>query len=281
MSKGDEPSTTRDGTRLGDTVLLSFRWLCLFMQRLSLLIGVLIVLVIPASAQPDSLRHRFEAATEAYGQGQYTRAVKGYRAIQDAGYTSGALYYNLGNAYVRLGQLGQAIRYYEKARRLRPRDPKIGHNLEQARRQAGVYPERLGEGPPRGLADLVRDWSPWTLFLVGGVLFGVGGIGAAVWTSSDRRGILRYPLEWGLVAAGLLFVMGAMGVSYVQSLDRRAVIVAKEAPLRSSPAAEAAPDTTLPEGALLEVHTRQGQWQEVRLADETIGWVPVEALGEV
>lgn len=251
------------------------------MRRLSLLIGALIVLVGQASAQPDSLRHRFEATTEAYGHGQYTRAVDGYRAILDAGYTSGALFYNLGNAYVRLGQVGQAIRYYEKARQLRPRDPRIGHNLEQARRQAGVYPERLGQGPPRGLADLVRGWSPWTLFLVGGVLFAAGVIGAVVWTSSDRWGIPRHLLGWGPVVAGLVLVMGAMGISYIQSLDRRAVVVATEASLRARPEAEAAPDTTLPEGALLEVRTRQGQWQEVRLADETTGWVPAEALGEV
>ncbi len=251
------------------------------MRRLSLLIGVLVVFVGSASAQPDSLRHRFEAATEAYGHGQYARAVDGYRSILGAGYTSGALYYNLGNAYVRLDQVGQAIRYYEKARRLRPRDPKIEHNLEQARRQAGVYPERLGQGPPRGLADLVRDWSPWTLFLVGGVLFGAGVIGAVVRTSPDRRGILRRLLEWGSVAAGLLLVTSAMGISYVQSLDRRAVVVATEAPLRAGPAAEAVPDTTLPEGVLLEVRTRQEQWQEVRMADGTTGWVPAEALGDV
>lgn len=263
------------------------------MQRLLLLIGALTMLVGPIGAhptptasppvetQPDTLGRQFESGNAAYAQGQYDRAVEYYQNVLDAGYTSGALYYNLGNAYVRLGQLGQAIRYYEKSRQLRPRDPKVNHNLEQARRRAGVYPERLGTGPPRDLMGFVRDWSTWTLFLVGAALFGAGVVGTLIWTDFGGRGILRHPLGWGPVAAGLLLVMSAMGISYVQSLDRRAVVVATEAPLRFNPVGEATSDTTLPEGAMLEVRTRQGQWQEVRLTNGMTGWVPAELLGDI
>ena len=143
------------------------------MRWLFLLLGSL-VLQGGAAAQPDRLDRSFERATAAYRQGQYARAVERYRGILDSGYASGALYYNLGNAYVRLDRLGPAIRYYEKARRLWPDDPRLRHNLEQARRRAGVYPERLGQGPPQTLADLVRGGSPLALFGVGGLLFGVG-----------------------------------------------------------------------------------------------------------
>jgi len=251
------------------------------MRRLCLLIGVLIVHVPPVDGHPDSLDQQFEKATAAYEQGQYDRAVEGYRDVLDAGYASVALYYNLGNAYVRLDQLGQAIRYYEKARRLRPHDPKIQHNLEQARRKAGVYPDRLGQGPPRDMTDVVRHWSPWMLLLVGGILFGAGLIGAVRWTPSDPRGIFRRLLGWGPVVLGLLLVAGAMGASYVQSLDRRAVVVIEDGPLRLHPAAEATPDTTLPEGTMVEVHTRHAQWWQVRLADGTTGWISAEALGGI
>lgn len=230
--------------------------------------------------QSDTLDRQFETANAAYAQGQYGQAVEHYQNVLDAGYTSGALYYNLGNAYVRLGRLGQAIRYYEKSRQLRPRDPKVEHNLEQARRWAGVYPERLGAGPPRSFTGFVRGWSPFTLFLMGILLFGIGAIGAVIWTHSGRRGFLRHPLGWGPVVAGLLLVTGAMGISYIQSHDRRAVVVATEAPLRFSRGAEAA-DTTLSEGALLELRTRKGQWREVRLANGVTGWVPAEVLGDV
>ena len=38
-------------------------------------------------------------------------------------------YFNLGNAYFRLGELGKAIRFYEKARVLIPRDEDLNFNL--------------------------------------------------------------------------------------------------------------------------------------------------------
>jgi tetratricopeptide (TPR) repeat protein len=235
-------------------------------------------MVCPAAAQPDSLDRRFEAATAAYVQGQYDRAVGEYRALLDEGYASGALYYNLGNAYVRLDQLGQAIRYYEKARRLRPGDPRLAHNLEQARRRAGVYPSVL---PPRGLQALVQGWSPFALFLAGGLLLGSGLAVAVVWATPHRPVPWRHPLVWGPGAAGLLLVLVALGTSYVQARAQQAVVVAPQAPLHAAPTPTAASDTTLPEGTMLDVRDQRAQWTRVRLADGTVGWVPARALGAI
>ena len=247
------------------------------MRWLLLLVGGLGLLGRPIVAQPDSLSRRFETATAAYTQGQYERAADEYQAILNAGHASGALYYNLGNAYARLDRLGQAIRYYEKARRLRPGDPRVAHNLEQVRRRAGVYPGVL---PPRGLQGLVQGWSPLALFLAGGLLLGSGLAVAVVWTTPGRTDSWRHPLVWGPAAGGLLLVAVALGTSYVQSQERRAVVVAKQAPLRAAPTPTAA-DTTLPEGTMVAIGSHRAQWTEVRLADGTTGWVPARALGDI
>jgi tetratricopeptide (TPR) repeat protein len=250
------------------------------MRWIFLLIGIG-TLPLAGLAQPDRLDRAFDRGTAAYRQGQYDRAVTHYRAVLDTGYASAALYYNLGTAYARLERPGPAIRYYEKARRLRPDDARLRHNLEQVRRRAGVYPEPLGEGSPRLLGALVRGWSPLVLFGAGLLLVG-GGLVAAVWGARPRRpDPWRRPHVRGLLGGGLLLVLGALGTSYAQSLDRRAVVVASEAPVRARPAPEAASDTTLPEGRMVEMGDRRGQWQEVRLADGTTGWVPVRALGDV
>ena len=233
------------------------------------------------AAPPDSLDRIYEQATAAYQQGQYARAVDRYRDVLETGYASGALYYNLGNAYVRLDRLGPAIRYYEKARRLWPNDPRLRHNLEQARRRAGVYPERLGEGPPQTLADLVQAWPAGLLLGGGALLLGGGLVAAVVGTRPDRPDGWRRPVVWGPVAGGLLLAAAALGISYVQSLRGRAVVVADTVAVRTAPNAEAAADTTLPEGALVEVRRRPASWRAVRLADGTTGWVPARALGDV
>jgi tetratricopeptide (TPR) repeat protein len=237
------------------------------------------LLSVSACAQPDSLSHRFQAANEAYAQGQYARAVELYERLLDGGRESGALYYNLANAYVRLEEWGEAIRYYEKARRLQPSDVRVGHNLEQARRRAGVYvPVRT---PAQGLRGFVRDWSPLALFWGSWGLLAVGLAAAWGWGRSSLRKALRHPLVWGPIIAGVLGMAVAFGTAYVQSIDHRAVVITDQVPLRAAPNADAVSDTTLPEGVLLDVHSQQEKWTEVRLLDGTTGWVPAQALGDV
>ena len=44
---------------------------------------------------------------------------------------------NLGNAWLKAGQIGRAVRAYRQAEALAPRDPDIRANLQIARNQAG------------------------------------------------------------------------------------------------------------------------------------------------
>ena len=53
-----------------------------------------------------------------------------------SGYVNGHLYYNLGNAYLRSGQLGRAILNYKRAQILIPRDADLNFNLRYALDQA-------------------------------------------------------------------------------------------------------------------------------------------------
>lgn len=247
-------------------------------RRLMLLVGTLGLIISPAVAQPDSLRRQFEAANEAYAQGRYEDALETYRALLDAGHASAALYHNLGNAYVRLDRTGPAVWAYEKARRLRPDDPRLQHNLEYVRRQAGLPQVGL---PPRGLAALVAGWPPLLLFLGGVLLLSAGLVAATLKADADRYVAWRLPIAWGPVAAGLLLVVAALGTSYVQVQDRRAVVMSETVSLQASPDQSAASDSTLKGGTMVEVRASQGAWRRVRLGDGTVGWLPEAALSEV
>ncbi len=250
------------------------------MHRLVLILSVAGLLVGAAAAQPEELSRRLATANEAYEEGRYSRAVELYERLLESGYTNGALYYNLGNAYARIDRPGPAIRYYEKARRLLPADSRIPHNLEQVRREAGVYPEQIQQSAT-GLRGVVQSMSPLAL-LIAGLLMMVGGGGISIlWTRPDRPEGWQHPLAWGPVAAGLLLAAAAMGTSYLQSLDRYGVVVTGEATLRSEPRTAAAPDTTLPEGTMLTVRRHTDRWYKVRLGDATTGWLPARVVGEI
>lgn len=248
------------------------------MRVLMLLAGGLGLIVVPTVAQPDSLDRRFAAANEAYAQGRYERAAKGYKSILNADYESVALYHNLGNAHVRLNQVGRAIWAYERGQRLRPDDPRLQHNLEYVRRQAK---RPLGGLPPRGLVALVAGWPPFVLFGLGWLALGMGGATAVIKAGSDQYLAWRPHIAWGPVAVGLLLVAVAFGASYVQTHDRRAVVVSERASLRDAPEEAAATSSTVEEGAMVEMEARRAEWIRVRLRDQSMGWMPARALKEI
>lgn len=201
-----------------------------------------------------------------------------YRALLDDGYASAALYHNLGNAYVRLDRTGPAVWAYEKARHLRPDDPRLRHNLEYVRRRAGLPEVGL---PPRGLAALVAGWPPLLLFLGGVLLLSAGLVAATLKADADWYAAWRLPIVWGPVAAGLLLVVTALGTSSLQAQDRRAVVMDETVSLRASPDDTAESDSTLKGGTMVEVWASQNSWRRVRLGDGTVGWLPETALSEI
>ena len=54
---------------------------------------------------------------------QYREAAKEFETILADGFRSGAVYYNLGNAYFRAGEYGRAILNYRKANSIFPAIP--------------------------------------------------------------------------------------------------------------------------------------------------------------
>ena len=74
----------------------------------------------------------FAEANKLYQENDYEKASEKYQLLLNSGAESAALYYNLGNAQFQLGQLGPAILYYEKAKRIDPTDKDVSYNLKLA-----------------------------------------------------------------------------------------------------------------------------------------------------
>ena len=89
---------------------------------------------IAARAGADSAS--FDQANRLYEQGKYTDAIVAYRGLLGK-QSSAALYFNLGNAFFKSGNTGEAIINYRLAQRLAPRDPDILANLRFARESVG------------------------------------------------------------------------------------------------------------------------------------------------
>src|SRR5204862_4635113 len=78
----------------------------------------------------------FTKANQDYSEGNFQEAVHGYQSLVKSGLWNANLFYNLGNAWFRLGDFGEAILNYERAVALDPHHPEAGANLALVRDEA-------------------------------------------------------------------------------------------------------------------------------------------------
>ena len=75
------------------------------------------------------------SAEKAYADGNYPAAAEQYEALIKNYGDAAEVYYNLGNAYYKLGRIAPAILNYERALVMNPGDGDTRFNLEMARQR--------------------------------------------------------------------------------------------------------------------------------------------------
>lgn len=94
-------------------------------------IVLIILLVITSYCMFADTKNDFvQQAKIAYEKDDFNQALKLYEQVVATEGTSSELYYNIGNTYYRLGNMGKAILYYEKALSLDPSNDDARANLE-------------------------------------------------------------------------------------------------------------------------------------------------------
>ena len=113
-------------------------------MRGPLLVAALWLALAPggASAQSAALG-LYSEGNDLYRRGEFAAARTRYLAAAGTGVRDARLFYNLGNACFKDGRLGEAVVWYERARRLAPRDEDVLANLRFLRR---VKRDREEEG---------------------------------------------------------------------------------------------------------------------------------------
>ncbi len=95
-----------------------------------------------AEEAPDRL---WDAASTAYINGDYAKAVKAYEQLVARELSSAKLYYNLANAYFKEEQLSRSILFYRRALRLDPGNADARYNLSVAEARTKDNIERIPE----------------------------------------------------------------------------------------------------------------------------------------
>jgi len=103
-------------------------------RRAAALLVAIAALAGGGAARADRLDEAWRRGNDAYLRGDHAAAIAAYQEIDRQGVVSSDLYFNLGDAYYRQGNLGRAIWAFERALAVDPEDDDARYNLAQARK---------------------------------------------------------------------------------------------------------------------------------------------------
>ena len=230
---------------------------------------------------PAEAQALFGQAFDAYAREDYPAAREGYLKLLEHGYGGPDVLFNLGTTCLAKGDLGEAVLYLERSRRLSPRSEDIAANLAQARARqmdqvVGAqletpFVERLAEALPEPLVG-------WT-FLVSWL----GGLSLLLLLRFMRPG---RRVKVGLTAAALLVVAIPCGLllathAYVQSTVREAVVMSKTLKARESPRDAGKVSFEVHAGLKVRLLEDAGKYVKLRLPNGLEGWAEREELSEI
>jgi len=228
----------------------------------------------------------FEAGSKAYLEGDWQGALGHWEKIEDSGYYSGALYYNMGNAYFKSGEPGRAILYWEKAAKLMGEDGDLAANLEIAR-------ARLVDKLDETVRLPVWDWFDWLrarfsnnalayfAIILCFILFVI--LAVKRWLVGNLRINRSLLVPIWLIIILLTIDLSLLRLKVRDDLrQREGIVLTTETEALSAPARGTGKLLfTLHEGTKVRINRELEEWFEVSVDKERQGWIRKEDIGVI
>lgn len=274
-------------------------------QKVFQTLGVLLVFisafifaVLTLSAYPEKIcaseSGYFQSGTiflegiKAYHDGDFEESAQKFSALVKNGISNPYLYYNIGNAYIKAGDTGRAILWYERAKKEIPFDPDLRFNLEYA---MGFVTDRiegskfLGESSDAGevgelengieIANILFFWKD--SFPSNAVQYGAIGLSFIFFAYAGFRRLRKRRIftPAGVFLFSALVVAGCTSCySYYHNYSNHfAVIISKETPVRSGNSKDATQLFLLHSGTKVQVEEAREDYLKIVFSRDKIGWV--------
>jgi tetratricopeptide (TPR) repeat protein len=219
-----------------------------------------------------------------YAKGQFKEAVGAYQQIINSGFQSAAVYYNLGNAYYKLGEIPSALLYYEKAHKLSPGDEDINFNIRFANLKTT---DKIDETPEFFLTkwwhEFILGASVNALVIISILLALLGSAILIVYFFTNSVGIKRASFYISIIlfcVSVLTIFIAHRQVDYFSG-HKQAIIFAGIVNIKSGPAEQAATLFVLHEGTKVNLLDNNNGWVRVKLINGNQGWIKMTDVKEI
>lgn len=225
------------------------------------------------SAHAQTAREHFMLANSAYKNGDYAKAIEAYEAARLAGDDSAELYFNKGNAFVKLEKFGEAELNYMRSLYRKPRFREAAANLKLLINEKDIEPIKENHAD-----SIVYEFSSSEWALLAFISF---------WTALTL--LVIPPLynkshpAWTFMAVILFSILAASCYSLFRWSHFADTVVALEddAPLRISPASSAPVSAMVSEGRRGRIVKINGNFVKVEMSNGKIGWADLRQISPV
>lgn len=244
------------------------------------LTGIFVLAALTVFAEPVSVRN----ANVLYAQKNYDAAIQQYEAVLQTQGRSAELYYNLGNAYYRAGDIAQAILNYNRALLLEPNYDDAAFNLQIAQKKlvdnVDVTSVFFLKQWMNDFGDLMTS-NGWAI--VGVLLFAVA-LAAFLFMVFGRNLKFR---KTALNVALFSLVLTIISVSYsikqsnkiVNSTD--GIIMVGSVTAKDSPSLSGKEMFVMHAGTKVTIKSNVSGWTEVELPDGNAGFIPANSIEKI
>ena len=246
------------------------------------LINIFYLLIFLSSLAKTDSNSIMQTANEYYKNNRYQLAIEEYNKLLLDGFEGTSLYYNLGNAHYRLGKVGYAILYYEKALKLSPNDEDVMHNLALAKLN---LKDKVDTLPPFFIFNLwegilaafsVTGWTiiVYIIFILVLIVFVVYFFSRSV---TEQR--ISFFTGIGLTVILLLTISLLIVKMNKEFNTKDGVIIETSVIVKSSPDYSSKDSFQIHEGLKVRIEDNVDDWVKIRLDDGKIGWITEKSLG--
>jgi tetratricopeptide (TPR) repeat protein len=251
------------------------------MKKIILLTLLVLPLLLLAQEENTQL---WGKANAFYTTEEYQQALIIYQQIAQTGEESSKLYFNLGNAYYKTGDINNAILNFERAKVLAPHDPDIDFNLQIANQFVVTKIEALPQPFFLRWRTSVTNKYPtdtWSAISIGTFILFLLFLGFFIFSRSSF--IKRIAFWLGIIAvvfSGFTFSFANQQKKVITDRNH-AIVFCPRVTVKSSPTQTGTDLFLIYEGLKIEITDSLSTWKEIKLADGNEGWLPDSCIVKI
>ncbi len=247
------------------------------LRLIGTIITTYLILTNPVDAEIKDVSAKITLANELYHEKNYQDAADIYTGLINQGETNGYLYYNLGNAHIRMGNLSTSIIYYLRAKKLLPRNANLQANLRYVISQTQ---DQLPL-PKKAFITNILFWiesinliEHYIILFLSNIIFWLICIGSLYYRKPPWHSMKKIALTI------LLLVFFSTVVKYhLLSTQKIGVILDEVVAVKSDRNNQNITLFELHEGAIVTVNEEDKDWVNISVDTDKVGWIAKKSIG--